>query len=200
MIVYKTIISFLKVVMLTVSKTLAMISLDSVHKTVRQGCTVTSVTKPVEVVQRDVKETQGCVKGRVLLANLAHIVTKRAIKTVKDNAIKQPGSVSAVLEEGLDVTVEEFALVVQQGVTKTLGNVKGRVLKVNLVHVASNHAARPAKEDVIKHQGSVTTVLKVDMEISVPTSVVQAVCRAVINSMVTVCVKRDGKEMDVKVC
>ena len=200
MIVYKTIISFLKVVMLTVSKTLAMISLDSVHKTVRQGCTVTSVTKPVEVVQRDVKETQGCVKGRVLLANLAHIVTKRAIKTVKDNAIKQPGSVSAVLEEGLDVTVKVFALVVQQGVTKTLGNVKGRVLKVNLVHVASNHAARPAKEDVIKHQGSVTTVLKVDMEISVPTSVVQAVCRAVINSMVTVCVKRDGKEMDVKVC
>ena len=186
--------------MLTVSKTLAMISLDSVHKTVRQGCTVTSVTKSVEVVQRDVKETQGCVKGRVLLANLAHIVTKRAIKTVKDNAIKQPGSVSAVLEEGLDVTVEEFALVVQQGVTKTLGNVKGRVLKVNLVHVASNHAARPAKEDVIKHQGSVTTVLKVDMEIFVPTSVVQAVCRAVINSMVTVCVKRDGKEMDVKVC
>ena len=200
MIVYKTIISFLKVVILTVSKTLAMISLDSVHKTVRQGCTVTSVTKPVEVVQRDVKETQGCVKGRVLLANLAHIVTKRAIRAVKDNAIKPPGFVSAVLEEGLDVIVEVFALVVQQGVTKTLGNVKGHVLKVNLVHVASNHAARPAKEDVIKHQGSVTAVLKVDMEIFVPTSVVQAVCRAVINSMVTVCVKRDGKEMDVKVC
>ena len=186
--------------MLTVSKTLAMISLDSVHKTVRQGCTVTSVTKPVEVVQRDVKETQGCVKGRVLLANLAHIVTKRAIKTVKDNAIKQPGSVSAVLEEGLDVSVEEFALVVQQGVTKTLGNVRGRVLKVNLVHVASNHAARPVKMDVRKSLEYVQAVLRADMEIFVPISVVQAVSRAVMNLMETVCVNQAGKEIDVQVC
>ena len=64
-----------------------------------------------------------------------------------------------ILAEGLDVTVVVFALVVYQGVIKTPGNVRNRVLKVNLVHVASNHAARPAKGDVIKHQGFVTNVL-----------------------------------------
>ena len=161
--------------MLTVSKTPAMISLDFVHKTVRQGRTVTSVTKPVEVVQRDVTETRGCVRGCVLLANLEHIVTKLAIKTVKDNAIKQPGFVSAVSAEGLEVTVVVYALVVPQGVTKTPGNVKGRVLKVNLVHFAWNHAARPVKTDVRKTLESVQTVLRVGMESHVTKSVVQAV-------------------------
>ena len=93
-----------------------------------------------------------------------------------------------------------FALVVYQGVTKTPGNVRNRVLKVNLVHVARNHAARPAKEDVIKHQEFVTTVLKVDMEIFVPKSVVQAVSRDVINSMEAVYVNQGEKEIDVQVC
>ena len=52
---------------------------------------------------------------------------------------------------------------------------KGRVLKVNLVHVASNHAARPAKTDVRKTQESVQTVLRVGMENHVTKYVVQAV-------------------------
>ena len=104
------------------------------------------------------------------------------------------------LAEGLDVTVVVFALVVYQGVTKTPGNVRNRVLRVNLVHVARNHAARPAKGDVIKHQGFVTTVLKVGMGIFVPRSVVQAVSRDVINSMEAVYVNQGGKEIDVQVC
>ena len=38
------------------------------------------------------------------------------------------------------------------------------------------------------------------MGIFVPTSVVQAVSRAAINSMEAVCVNQDGKEIDVQVC
>ena len=89
-------------------------------------------------------------KGRVLCGNSVHAVNKPAIRTVKDNAIKPQGFASAVSTEGLDVTVVIFVLVVYQGVTKTTGNVKGRVLKVNLVHFARNHAARPVKTDVGK--------------------------------------------------
>ena len=87
-------------------------------------------------------------KARVLLGNSVHAVNKLAIRTVKDNAIKPQGFASAVSTEGLDVTVVIFVLVVYQGVTKTTGNVRGRVLKENLVHVARNHAGRPVKTDV----------------------------------------------------
>ena len=77
---------------------------------------------------------------------------------------------------------------------------KGRVLLDNLVHVASNHAARPVKTDVRKTLESVQAVLRVGMEIFVPRSVAQDVSRAVINSMETVCVNQAGKEIDVPVC
>ena len=77
---------------------------------------------------------------------------------------------------------------------------KGRVLLDNLVHVASNHAARPVKTDVRKTLGFVQAVLRVGMEIFVPRCVVQDVSRAVINSMETVRVNQAGKEIDVQVC
>ena len=70
----------------------------------------------------------------------------------------------------------------------------------NLVHVASNHAARLVKMDVRKSQESVQAVLRADIEIFVPISVVQDVSRAVINLMEAVCVNQGGKEIDVQVC
>ena len=94
------------------------------------------VTTTVVVVWGDATETRGNVKGCVLLENSVHSVSKLAIRTVKDNAIKPPGFVSAVSAEGLEVTVVVYALVVPQGVTKTPGNVKGRVLKVCLLYTS----------------------------------------------------------------
>ena len=49
----------------TVSNKPVTISLDLVHKAVRQGSTETSVTKYVVVVLRNATKTRGSVRGRV---------------------------------------------------------------------------------------------------------------------------------------
>ena len=61
--------------MITVSRT-CVISLDHVQKAVRQVSTETSVTKSVVVVQKDVTETRGSVRGRVLSVNTVHCAKK----------------------------------------------------------------------------------------------------------------------------
>ena len=61
--------------MITVSRT-CVISLDHVQKAVRQVSMETSVTKSVVVVQKDVTETRGSVKGHVLSVNTVHSAKK----------------------------------------------------------------------------------------------------------------------------
>lgn len=95
---------------LSVFKRNAAVVLDFVTNVTR-GSTEIPVTEPALVVWGIVQETQGRVRGRVKSANTVHIVTNRAIRTVKADVIRFPECVKAVLTDGLEVFAAMFVLV-----------------------------------------------------------------------------------------
>lgn len=102
-----------------------MVVLELVQMAVKWGFTETPVTNPALVVEGNVEETQGRVWGTVKMPNTVLTVNERAIRIVRDNAIKQPEFAVAVLTGDTDTCVTRpVVLVVTQVVTDTMEAVR----------------------------------------------------------------------------
>ena len=81
--------------------------LGPVHMVVRRASTETTVAKSVVTVWRDVTDTRGSVRERVLSANSVPTARERAIRLVKADVRKLPESAQAAWMAGTEICVKK---------------------------------------------------------------------------------------------